>query len=229
MNVRKLVLFDLDGTLLLTYGAGIRAMARAGQRLFGPHFNLEQINFAGSLDSHIYLEAAANHSIPDPMSHLERFVDAYEAELAVELAAGDSKLMPGILPLLHKMREHPHMTLGLLTGNYERTGPLKLRAVGIEPGWFQIACYCDGAEDRPAMVRVGMEKWRTLRGLATEPADVVVVGDTPRDIHCAKTNGCIAFAVATGNYSVQDLKTAGADVAVEDLSDPAPLWELMES
>jgi phosphoglycolate phosphatase-like HAD superfamily hydrolase len=120
------------------------------------------------------------------------------------------------------------VVLGLLTGNYAHAVPLKLAAAGIDPGWFPVGAFGDEAESRPALVELARERYRRRHGAEVAPGRVVLVGDTPRDVHAALANGALAFAVATGKYSVEELLTSGAHRAVKDLSDPAPLLRLIE-
>lgn len=222
----KLLLFDIDGTLLLTAGAGMRAMHRAGQRLFGPRFSFEHIVTAGGLDPLLLAEAIRSCGLTLADGDPDRFRDAYLPELELELraCAADVQLMPGVVELIERLRDDERVRLGLLSGNYAGAAPIKLRAAGIDPGWFEVQSFADHGPDRPSLVRHAM----TQHGDGLDPTDVIVIGDTPRDVDCAKVNGCIAFGVATGRYSVSDLEQAGADAAVASLADAGPLFELIE-
>jgi phosphoglycolate phosphatase-like HAD superfamily hydrolase len=105
---------------------------------------------------------------------------------------------------------------------------LKLGAVGLNPDWFEIHALGDEAPSRPDLAALALRRYERRFGAAIDPGAVVVIGDTPRDVHCAKAHGCVAFGVATGRYTVDDLRREGADVVVEDLADASPLWELVE-
>ncbi|MCC7205298.1 MAG: HAD hydrolase-like protein, partial [Phycisphaeraceae bacterium] len=107
--------------------------------------------------------------------------------------------------------------------------PIKLTAVGLDPAMFHINALGDEADSRPALVPVAMRKFRDRFAADVDPRRVIVIGDTPRDVHCAKANGCLALAVATGSHSEQDLRHAGADVTVPDLADPQPLLDLLDA
>jgi len=214
------VLFDLDGTLLMTSGAGARAMERAGKSVWGQAFSVASVNFGGSLDPVIIEEATSAAQLEfNGQKHLE-FRAAYAAELRIELARPQARAraLPGVLALLELLRASRLASVGLLTGNYEATGCQKLRAAGIEPTWFSPRVWGDAAPTRPGLVKRAMELERH-----SQASSVIVVGDTVRDVHCAKANGCRALAVATGSSSSRDLLEAGADLVVDDLSDPAPL------
>lgn len=227
--MKKLLLFDLDGTLLTTRGAGIRAMQRAGRKLFGDHFSLDGIVFAGSLDTHIYYEGAQQSGVADARLHLDVFRDTYHAELERELTdrVADVRVLPGVHELLAALRVHPRVAMGLVTGNYALTAPVKLRAANIDPQWFAFNGFGDEADHRPKLVPLAMGRYARHTGRSIDPGDVIVIGDTPRDVEAGKANGCVAFAVATGAYGVAELLDAGADVAVESFDDPCPLLDLL--
>jgi phosphoglycolate phosphatase-like HAD superfamily hydrolase len=215
----RLVLFDIDGTLLRAQGLGLAVMERVGRRLLGPAFTLDGIDFGGALDPWIFRQAATRLGHDDP-SHLHpAFRDAYLAELARALDQGEQPpiLLPGVIAALAAFRGDPTATLGLVTGNYARAVPLKLRAAGIDPEQFVVGAFGDDAPTRPDLVRLAMEQWRA-RGADPDPRRVVVIGDTPRDVDCAKKNGCRSIAVATGWHTVEQLEAGGADLVLRDLT-----------
>ncbi len=225
----KLLLFDLDGTLLLTDGAGVRAMERAGRRVLGERFTLEGLTIAGGMDPLIYAAAAARAGVPDAHVHHEVFRRSYLEELRAELAANGhrARVMPGIVDLLNLLADDPRVIVGMLTGNYAEAVPLKLAAVGLEQERFAVAVFGDDAATREALVGVALERAAGRTSGSLTPADVIVIGDTPADIRCAQANGCGLLAVATGRYSVDQLRQAGAEAVVEDLSDPSPLLRMI--
>jgi phosphoglycolate phosphatase len=227
--VKPLVLFDVDGTLLLTGGAGMRAMKRVASELFGAAFRWDGIVVSGHLDPLIFAEAAALNGIDDHSLHHETFRRRYLEELRAELEQGRDRIriMPGILQALTELRTKKAATLGLLTGNYAEAIPLKLSAIGVDPRWFEITALGDDASTRRDLAALAIEKYAKRVGSPVDPRRVVVVGDTPRDIDCAHAHGCLAFAVATGAYDTAALAAAGADVVVSDLGDPKPLLDLV--
>ena len=233
MMKRTLLLFDVDGTMLKTGGAGMRAMARVGSELFGEAFHWEGIEAGGSLDPVIFAEAAANNRLADPHLHHDRFRDSYLARLAEELELNrhQVRVLPGIVECLATLRQREHerrdVVLGLLTGNYTLAIPVKFAAIGVDPTWFSITAFGDEAPSRPDLVGLAMRRYREKFNEPANPRRVIVIGDTPRDVACAKAHGCIAFAIATGSHGVEELRACGADHAVADLSDPAPLYRLL--
>ena len=130
-----MLLFDLDGTLLLTGGAGSRALHRAGRAIFGERFSFDGVVISGGLDPLLYAEAASRSAIEDAHLHHERFHSLYLEALAEELEHGRDgvRVLPGIEALLGRLNGEAGITLGLVTGNYRRAAPLKLRAAGIAP------------------------------------------------------------------------------------------------
>lgn len=224
----RLVLFDIDGTLLRAQGVGLVVMERVGRRLLGPSFTLEGIDFGGALDPWIFRQAAQRLGHADPNHLHPAFRDAYLVELAHQLGEDERRpvLLPGVLATLAAFRDDPTATLGLVTGNYARAVPLKLQAAGIDPAQFVVGAFGDDAPTRPDLVRLAMEQWRA-RGADPDPRRVVVIGDTPRDIDCAKKNGCRSIAVATGWHTVEQLEAAGADLVVRDLTALMPLLDMV--
>ena len=230
-----LLLFDIDQTLLDTAGAGRRAMQQVAAELFGAALSFDGVSFSGKLDPVIFTEAATRCGLDDIAGGEQRFRQRYVRELALELQRGEANVraLPGVLDLLEALGDGQaravdgaRRVLGLLTGNYAAAVPLKLRAVDIEPEWFAITAFGDEAPTRPDLVRLAMERFARQCG-PVDPQRVIVIGDTPKDVHCAKENGCVAFAVATGEFTADQLRQSGADVAVNDLRDPAPLFELL--
>lgn len=226
----RTVLFDLDGTLMLTGGAGIRGMNRAGRELFGDHFTIDGVRIAGGLDPVIYREAAERCGIADHASQHDEFRERYLNALAEELAAAPegTVCLPGVMPLLNELGRESGIVVGMVTGNYRGAAPLKLQAGGIDPRQFRVAAFGDEAPTRPDMVALAVQRTRELTGHTLASDRFLVVGDTPRDVECAHANGIPCLAVATGIYSVADLRAAGADVVAPDLADPSPFWALLQ-
>lgn len=221
----KLLLFDIDGTLLRAYGAGSRAMLRAGIEVLGERCEGARIDVGGALDPWIFEELARHGGYVADAARHDSFREVYARTLDAELARAEppARSMPGVIELLAQLRAQPPALLGMLTGNYPETGMRKLRHVGIDPDWFSPVAWGDQAPDRPALVRVALAQAPHVRA-----EDVIVIGDTPRDVHCAQANGARCLAVATGGFSVEALRAAGADRVVDDLRDPSALYEMLD-
>jgi phosphoglycolate phosphatase len=228
-----LLLFDIDGTLLNTGDAGGRAWVVAMKQLFGPQCSMENFSFAGKLDTAIYNEVAQQNNIENHQDQHEAFHTLYIEQLKVELARSDHEVTatPGMLDLLAQLRRQSSngdgVMLGLLTGNYTQSVPLKLASAQIDHRWFPVTAFGDEATTRPELTALAMQRYSKQTGCPADPQRVIVIGDTPKDIDCAHAYGCVAFAVATGTYNSDQLREAGGDVVVEDLTDPSPLLELI--
>jgi phosphoglycolate phosphatase len=221
-----LLLFDIDGTLMLSHGGGIRAMTAAACRVFSPTFSMETIDCHGRLDPDIVLEALAFNGIQGHTAEEVRiFREHYAALLPHELRS--ARPLPGVLELLEQLRRRAGVVLGLVTGNYPESGRLKLESVGIDPEWFVVHGFTDVADTRPGLVRWAMEDAAARYGHPRDGQQTIVLGDTPRDVLCAKANGCRCVAVATGKYSVEDLQATAADLVLPDFTDPEPLFQLL--
>jgi phosphoglycolate phosphatase len=223
--VTKLVLFDIDGTLVRGYGAGGRAMRRAVAAVLGERCHGAVVEMGGGLDPWIFRQLASHGGFTVDEALHAQLRTVYGELLVDELRTAERRLeaLPGVLDLLARMRSERVAVMGLLTGNYAETAALKLRAVDIDPAWFAVNAWGDMAPDRPGLVPAALAQ--LPEPLA--PSDVIIVGDTVRDVHCAQANGCRCIAVATGGSSASDLAAAGADVVLEDLRDHTPLWQLL--
>lgn len=215
-----LILFDVDATLISTGGVGFHAMVAAGRAVFGPGFSGEGVGFAGRLDPVILHDLLERHSIAPSQENLAAMRQAYHAHLRAHLAAsGDRRVLPGVGALLAAL--DGTCTLGLLTGNFEETGSMKLRACGLDPERFQVRVWGDHSPrarpSRDDLPPVALRAFRARHG--REPRRAVVVGDTPLDVACARANGLHSLAVATGQFPLKSLRDAGASHAVPDLSD----------
>lgn len=227
-----LIFFDIDATLLTSGGVGIRAMVDAGRELFGPSFTAEGIPFAGRLDPLILsdmLVKSGQRPTPEAMAAMRR---VYRRHLEGYLARGPAKACPGVFPLLDRLAAAEGVTLGLLTGNFEETGSLKLRSAGIEPGLFHIHVWGDDSPHEPPsrdqLPGIGLDRYRSRFSRAADPRRTVIIGDTPHDVACARAHNCRALGVATGQFTREQLAASGADRAVDTLAatDDIATWLL---
>lgn len=226
-----LILFDIDATLIRTEGAGIKAMVDAGSELFGPGFTAEGVAFAGRLDPLILADLLmTNRQTPNP-GNIQSMRRAYRKHLEVRLKSGVGRALPGVAPLLDRLQSEAAATLGLLTGNFAETGSAKLAACGIQVSRFAIQVWGDDSpHDPPArehLPAVGMQRYRQLHRRDIAPQCVVIIGDTPHDISCAKAHGCRSLGVGTGQFRAEQLLASGADHAVDDLSNTEAVMDLL--
>lgn len=217
-----LILFDIDGTMLRTERAGVASMLAAGQELFGAHFSFEGIEVAGRLDALIWADLCARNAVEPSEGNHVRFRTRYGQHLAERLTKDPTaRALPGVQPLLTELGRRDGFTLGLLTGNYPETGRLKIAAAGIDPDQFTIAAWGIDGASRRELPPVAMRRHREQLGRDIAAERVLIIGDTPHDVDCARHNGCKVIGVATGAFSVETLAEAGADLALSDLSDTA--------
>jgi phosphoglycolate phosphatase-like HAD superfamily hydrolase len=218
--VIQVLLFDIDGTLVLTGGAGVRAMSRAFEDVFAVADAFRDIPMPGRTDTWILSGAAAAHGLSSETERLAMFRDVYLRHLARELVEpGPRKgIMPGVLPLLQALERREDAYLALLTGNYEDAARAKLSYFDLWR-YFRCGAFGDDAPDRNGLLPRAIAKIRECGGPVVAPRDVVVIGDTPLDVACAAASGVRSVAVATGHFSVDALREAGADAVLQDFSD----------
>jgi phosphoglycolate phosphatase len=218
-----LILFDIDGTLLLTRRAGIEAMTAAGGRCFGDGFTSDGVDYAGRLDPLIIRDLfAANAVEASPDAHA-RFIRAYAEELEMRLAEpGRAWALPGAVDLVERVRA-AGWTGSVLTGNLEVSGVMKLRAAGFDPEAFEVRVWGDSSPHDPPtrahLPRVAMDAHAQRSARAIDPGEVFVIGDTVHDVACAHAHGCRCVAVTTGTFGRAALEAAGADIVLEGLDD----------
>jgi phosphoglycolate phosphatase len=220
-SASTLILFDIDGTLVLTGGAGGRAMSLAFEEIFAIPNAFQGIPMAGRTDAWILNDTAAAHGITHTPADDARFRDAYVRALAIELekpGASRKGLMPGVRELLDALAPRDDAYLALLTGNYEAGARLKLEYFDL---WRYFACgaFGDDAPHRNVLVPKALSRVAACGGPAFLPEHTIVIGDTPLDVGCAHHVGARALAVATGSHTVDELRAAGADIVMQDLSD----------
>ena len=218
----KVVLFDIDGTLLWTDGAGRRAVHQAMEDVFGtlPEDGLE---FDGKTDPQIVRELMRHSGVADHTidARLPAAIDRYVALLQGELAEADhrDKTFPGVAMLLDALDGRDDVLLGLLTGNVHPGAMAKLKAVGLAHDRFRVGAFGSDHAARPALPAIARARAEALLGYAVHGGDVVIIGDTPADMSCGKDIGARAIGVATGRYSVEDLRACRPAAVFQDLSD----------
>ena len=219
-DASTLILFDIDGTLVLTGGAGGRAMSLAFEEIFGIRDAFSGAPLAGRTDAWILRDGAAAHGISPDSPALARFRDVYLRHLAIELQKpGPRKgMMPGVRELLDALAARDDVYLALLTGNYEEGARLKLEHFDLWR-YFRCGAFGDDAPHRNGLVSKAVERVAACGGPAFAEAHAVGIGDTPLDVAGAVFSGARSRAVATGSHCVEELRATGADVVLQDLSD----------
>ncbi len=214
-----LVLFDIDGTLLHSLGAGRRAMRRALEAVYGTAGPIDTYDMAGKTDRHIIEDLLQAAGVPQAEidARFDAYTRAYERYLEEELQQRPPRALPGTHALIARLSRRHDVVIGLLTGNLVPGARLKLRYAGFDPRLFQVGAFGSDARDRDALPPIALRRAREQIGYPFRGRDVVIVGDTPRDIRCSRTIGAKSVAVATGPYPEDVLHAHGADVVLPHL------------
>ena len=226
----KLLLFDVDGTLVLTGGAGMRGMTRAFESVFGVPDALKDVPVAGRTDPVILAEMMTRAGVTADDDARARFVACYLPILAEEMERPVPDTLhpsqhnrhkgplPGVRELVAALEGHAEVFLALLTGNYTLAAEIKL---GYFDLWrpFRCGAFGEDAAERHALVPIAVSRAAALGCPPLGPHDVIVIGDTPLDVACARMAGVQSLAVATGGYTRGTLEQAGPDLVVDTLAD----------
>ena len=219
-GVPRLVLFDIDGTILRSNGAGRRAMIAALREVFGGT-GPEDHRYDGKTDPQIVREVMRIEGHGD--AHIDERMQAlmalYLALLDRELQSGGTQVYPGVPELLDALEAREDMILGLLTGNLREGANAKLRAAGIDPERFRVGAFGSDHEDRPELPAVARRRAREALGIELPGSHIVVIGDTPADIECGRSLGVRAIGVATGSFTVDELRRHSPHAVFETLAD----------
>jgi len=215
------VLFDIDGTLLTTGGAGQRAMERALASEFGVAAPTEDIPAAGRTDWAITYDLLKFHRIENSAAIRNRFTSAYFSALPETLAELNGRVLPGVVELLEELHSRENVRLGLLTGNFREGARLKLKHYGIDH-YFRFGGYGDEHHSRDDVAHLAYAACHEHAGTQVAVDRVWVIGDTPADVACGRAIGANVVAVATGIFSYDELAATRPDFLFHDLSDPSP-------
>jgi phosphoglycolate phosphatase-like HAD superfamily hydrolase len=217
----KLVLFDVDGTLISARGAGRRAMRVAFERVFGTAGGIDRYDLRGRTDTRIVHDvmSAEGWEPARVTERLDEFFEVYVGGLTTEIGDGRNVIMlPGVAAVIERLDHSADAVLGLVTGNIEEGARVKLLPTGLWPR-FQIGAFGSDHMDRRRLPSLAARRAHALLGTAFSPRDVLVIGDTPHDIDCARAFGAVAVAVATGQHSRDELLADNPDFFFDDLSD----------
>jgi phosphoglycolate phosphatase-like HAD superfamily hydrolase len=216
--VRHLLLFDIDGTLLISGGAGENALKDAMRDRFGVDEDLSGIVLAGATDALIARKLLAKHALPDTTENISALLDSYLHHLAGRMPRHNGTLLPGIVDLLERLKDRPDCVLALLTGNLRRGAEIKLTHYGVWD-YFGFGAFADDHHDRNELGPFARARALELHGEEFPPERIFVIGDTPKDIECGRAIGAKTVAIATGHYPVADLAEHRPDFLFTDLSD----------
>jgi phosphoglycolate phosphatase len=229
--MRRLLLFDIDGTLLTTNGAARRAFHHALLQVYGTAGPIGELAFDGKTDPQIAREllayAGLSHALID--RGLDRLFTCYLRRLATEFAVAEhgASALPGVPALLDALADRGDSAVAaLLTGNVEGGAALKLGAVNLA-GRFAFGAYGSDHETRSELPAIAVARAREATGRSFVGKDIVIIGDTPHDMSCGAALGVRAIGVATGRFDADQLTAAGADLVLDDLSDTPAVVELL--
>jgi phosphoglycolate phosphatase-like HAD superfamily hydrolase len=214
----KLVLFDIDQTILHSGGAGEKALSLALSDRLGREASLENIEIAGKTDIWITHRIFEAHGIDARPETVDEFLNGYLAHLKTQLGLNDGRLLPGFPEILLALEKRPQVAVGLLTGNLRRGAELKLRHYGVLDH-FSFGAFADDSQERNQLGPFARRRAEEAHGVAFRPEDIFIIGDTPHDIACALAIHARGVGVATGRYSRAALEAAGAHFVFDDLSD----------
>jgi phosphoglycolate phosphatase len=218
----RLVLFDIDGTLIMTGGAGVRAFGQAFVTEFGIENATSRLNFAGRTDSSLIQEAFDLHGIAASPANFNRFFDAYVHWLEHLLPTLDGQRCPGVGGFIDECKRLPKPPrLGLLTGNIRLAAEIKLRHFEL---WehFEFGAFGDDHHDRNQLARIAHQRGSRILSGELSGDEILVVGDTPRDIECGQTIQARVLAVATGNFTSEALEACKPTWVVKNLASVSP-------
>ncbi len=230
MTIRKMILFDVDGTLLATGGVGADALNHAFHEIFGIEEAWQDIIPDGKTDPVIIEEMAVQtlgRSLE--LSEYEQLCTLYLKHFEVKLKdAPRFRLMPGVTPLLEALAARGDILLGLATGNFESAAWMKVERGGIRH-FFKFGGFGSDSRDRGELTRTGVLRGLEFLGEGFSTRDIFVVGDTLFDVHAARKAGVRSVAVTTGRFSAQDFNPLAPDGILADLSDARAFLKILES
>ncbi len=230
MKPEILLLWDIDGTLLTTGGAGERALIESLKKNFGIESDLSDIEVCGRTDRRIAMDALKHYGLAQTPENVARFVDGYLDALGTWLPerSPQGMVLQGVRDILEEVRgNRPHIAQGLLTGNMRHGARLKLEYYGAFH-YFEVGAFADDHPDRNELPPHAKKRAEEKYGTPFLPEKVFVIGDTPHDIACGKTIGACTVGVATGRYSAAALRACNPTAVFEDLSDKDAFFRLVE-
>ncbi|HWA10714.1 MAG TPA: haloacid dehalogenase-like hydrolase [Opitutaceae bacterium] len=225
--MKLLLLWDIDGTLISSGGAGMRALQRALETTFGLAGSLDDIDFAGRTDRWIIRRVFSKFGLDATEENFSRYIEGYLSMLPAELANPNARVLPGVATLLAAAGARADVAQGLLTGNIRRGAEIKLGFHGL---WrhFPFGAFADDGEMRNDLGPHALRRAREHAGLAFPADRTWVIGDTPFDIECGRVIGARTLALATGSHSTASLLAHQPSAVLADLSDVDAFWRIVE-
>lgn len=229
-NEMPLILFDIDCTLLLTGGAGRESTRLAMEEVFGTPINLSNHVFGGKTDWQTLHELLADQGYDEARvgSIMAHYSLAVERHLSAIIGNYPVKALPGGIETVRTLYEQG-VPMGIVTGNVSTTAPVKLRAAGYDMAWFPVGAFGSEARSRDHLPPMAVERAAAHFGRPFAPEQVIVVGDTPADVACARALGAVAVGVRTGFCEVGEMEAAAPDVLIDDLTSFLNVFETLRT
>jgi phosphoglycolate phosphatase-like HAD superfamily hydrolase len=227
--MKRLLLFDIDGTLLHANGTGREMLGGSLRAVYGTAGPIDTYEFGGRTDRRMVLDLlqAEGWETTAVEERLPLLYDEMVRRGEALFVRGRLAPCPGVVALLDRLHADPDVLLGLLTGNIAPTATLKLRAAGLQPERFRVGAYGSDSVERDDLLPIAWQRAGALTGITYQAVDTVVIGDTPADIRCAQAGAARSVAVATGWYRRDRLAQCGPDHLLDDLSDIERVVEML--
>lgn len=223
-----LILFDIDGTLVYSGGAGKRGFNLTLEKLTGIRDGFDAVDCRGKTDIQIIREACTALGLDMDGRLVSEFLAAYPLYLKEAMSTAEGHVKPGVRELLERLSSEESFFLGLLTGNVEAGARLKLEPFDLY-SFFPFGAFGNDEEDRNLLLPVAVRRLLEFSGVAVDYSDCIVIGDTPLDVECASVYGAYSLAVATGTHPVEVLEGVGADLVLPDLSETDRVVEWIQN
>ena len=218
MSAMRLLLFDIDGTLVNTGGAGVESLKMTVRNRFRTEDDLHDIEIAGKTDRAIIRDILCKYQVDPTEENITSFAREYIDGLPLCLSRTRGRVLPGIQQVLERLKPQPHIVLALLTGNLQEGARLKLQHYGLWD-FFEFGAFADDHYDRNQLGAFARKRAQLKHGHDFDAADIDVIGDTNHDIACGKAFGARTIAVATGSWSRERLQGCAPDFWFDDFSD----------
>jgi phosphoglycolate phosphatase-like HAD superfamily hydrolase len=225
--VKKLILWDIDGTLVLTSGAGMGALDRAFQKIHGRKPDLSKLDLSGRTDQWIAAQVLEHNQLPVTPAAIHTYLEAYLESLHAEVTTREGRVLPGILQLLELFHKRADVAQGLLTGNLHRGARIKLEHYQVWH-YFAFGAFGDDSPRRNDLGPHALRRAKEKHAVDFAPERTFVIGDTPHDIECGKAIGAKTIGVATGRFSVADLQEHSPTATFADFSDTAAFLRVID-
>ena len=224
MPAKRLLLFDIDGTLVNTGGAGVESLKATVRNRFRAGDDLRDIEIAGKTDRAIIRDILRKYGVDPTEEKITSFAREYIDGLPLCLSRTRGRVLPGIQQLLERLKAQPHIVLALLTGNLQEGARLKLQHYGLWD-FFEFGAFADDHHDRNELGAFARKRAHLKHGHDFDAADIDVIGDTNHDIACGKAFGARTIAVATGSWSRERLQGCRPDFLFDNLADTEEVIE----